>query len=95
MYTHKYHVFLGMLCLIFSIILPTLIYQYYLLLKPWNNAILESSFYIQIIAYGLFSILVFFLFAFLMVALRELGGALMNIINSDKHDVERFGSASV
>ena len=64
MYTHKYHTFLGLLSLVMSIVLPTLIYQYYHLLKPWNDAILESSFYIPMIAYGLFSMLVFFYLCF-------------------------------
>jgi len=94
MYKRKYHVFLGILSLAISIVLPTLIHQYYHLLKPWNDAILQNSFYVAVLTYGSLFILVLLLLVFLVVAMHELGGSLIRIIKSDKQaTIERFAGA--
>ena len=91
MVTRKYHIFLGLLSLVISIVLPTLIHQYYHLLKPWNDAILQNNFYVAVVTYGSLFILVLLMFVFLVVAMRELGGSLMRIIKNDQNTkIERF-----
>ena len=89
MYKHKFHILLGMFSLIISIVLPTVIYQYYFLLKTWNEIILQSNASI-LIAYGLLSIMILLLALFLLIAFHELGGYLNGLIKNDKQAVERF-----
>lgn len=68
----KHHLFLGFLSLVINIILPTLIFNY----QTFATSIHDEK-----IIYGLLATLLILWLTTLFIALRELGGLVLHILN--------------
>jgi len=75
----KHHIILGVVCLVISIVLPTLIYNYYVELKSLCEVMANYSVFEVPVRYGLLVTLLLIWFVTLMVALRELGGSVIQL----------------
>ncbi len=78
----KYHIFLGILCLVVSIVLPTFIYLNYLEIKSLCETVFNYMDY-QATAYAFLVFLSFLWIGSLIVALRELGGFIIHLDDRD------------
>jgi len=87
MYKRKYHIISGIVCLVISIVLPTYIHQYYALIKPWSDAMLSVNAGVAIAVYGFLSVLMLLVVVFLLIAMRELGGYMVRVIESNDNAI--------
>ena len=81
MVTRKYHLLLGLICLGVSILLPTMIYHYFMAIEGMHFFI-SDSFRTTLIEVTLFGVLIVLLMSWLasvFFAARELGGYMMQL----------------
>jgi len=78
----KYHLLTGFISLVITIILPTIIVNYFSLLKTLCESLFDYSFY-QIIGNACLVLLILIWMATLIIALRELGGYILQLGDYD------------
>ena len=81
MVTRKYHLLLGLISLIFSIMLPTIIYHYFMAIDGVQFFISDSfsTTFIEVTLFGVFIVLLMSWLASIVFAARELGGYMMQL----------------
>ncbi len=92
MATRKYHLILGLICLCISIILPTITYHYFISI---NGLILFNpegfgTTLIELNSFELLLVLLTIWLASLFFALRELGGFMLQIGQSESETRHKF-----
>jgi hypothetical protein len=92
MVTRKFHLVSGVICLLISIILPTIIYQFSLMLIEYT-ALRSQGFIVnsnELNSYGLLFLLGLFWLGSFFFALRELGGYMMQLGKSESVNRHKF-----
>ena len=81
MVKHKYHLLLGLISLILSILLPTITYQYFITIDGLQFLMSDSfsTTLVEVILFGVLIVLLMSWFASVFFAMREFGGYMMQI----------------
>ena len=78
----KFHLVAGLMCLVINIVFPTLMYHYYMQLKSLCETMFDYSDY-ELMGYGLLAVLFLVWVSSLFIALRELGGWVLQLGDKD------------